>query len=497
MELTSHIHAHTGLLGVVRKIAPAPGEGRDTRTRRLLPLAWLAAAALMVLLLARNGGQFVHALQRALHGGWQLVALGAVLEAASIAGYVILQHRMIGAGDRRIRPKDSYDIALAGTAATRLLPTAGLGGAALTAWALKARGVRGAEIAERLLAFLLLIYAVYMAALLVFGAAVGFGLVHVASGRALGVLAAVLALISTAAVTLLAAPHRIAGLLRGAAGNGRFADRAERAAQELPALRGALRRTVAEIRRPRLAHLGAVAWWAFDIGVLVAMLHAFGAALPIPVVVLAYFLGTMFDVLLLPGQPRPPAACRGSASPPASRRRAGLPHDRGLAARRFGRGLAVLTAHHRRALERGAGDGGLLSGGRYRVAFFAALRAFPAAFLALPAAFSAAPRASLPGLPPAAPAFCFARPFASFAFPARVECGHPCQFLSSTCSRDVPAHGAARRLRGPSGMGGYPHPGPPARRIGPSAPGGEALRRVQRDPKGAPMPPTSRPRRGP
>jgi putative heme transporter len=302
MELTSHIHASTGLLGVVREIAPAAGEGRETRTRRLLPLAWLAAAALMVLLLARNGGQFAHALGRALHGGWQLVALGAVLEAASIAGYVILQHRVVGAGDRRIRPKDSYDIALAGTAATRLLPTAGLGGAALTAWALKARGVRGAEIAERLLAFLLLIYAVYMAALLVFGAAVGVGLVHVASGRALGVLAAVLALvISTAAVTLLAAPHRIAGLLRGAAGKGRFAGHAERAAQELPALRSALRRTVDEIRRPRLAHLGAVAWWAFDIGVLVAMLHAFGAALPIPVVVLAYFLGTMFNVLPLPG----------------------------------------------------------------------------------------------------------------------------------------------------------------------------------------------------
>ena len=31
------------------------------------------------------------------------------------------------------------------------------------------------------------------------------------------------------------------------------------------------------------------------------MLHAFGAPLPIPVVVLAYFLGTMFNLLPLPG----------------------------------------------------------------------------------------------------------------------------------------------------------------------------------------------------
>src|SRR4051812_9324322 len=87
IELTSHIHRSTGLLAVVQEIAP--GAGREARTRRLLPLAWLAAAALLALLMVRNGGQFLHALERALHGGWQLVVLGAALEAASIAGYVV------------------------------------------------------------------------------------------------------------------------------------------------------------------------------------------------------------------------------------------------------------------------------------------------------------------------------------------------------------------------------------------------------------------------
>ncbi len=74
-----------------------------------------------------------------------------------------------------------------------------------------------------------------------------------------------------------------------------------RAERQLPALRSGLLRAGGELRHPRPALLGAVAWWAFDIGVLVAMLHAFGAALPIPVVVLAYFLGTMFNLLPLPG----------------------------------------------------------------------------------------------------------------------------------------------------------------------------------------------------
>lgn len=302
MELTSHIPRGAGFQALVREIAPAGAEAGGARRHRLLPLAWLAAAALAALLLARNGGDFVQALERALHGGWRLVALGALLEAASLAGYVALQHRVIGRADERIRAKDSYDIALAGTAATRMLPTAGLGGAAVTVWALRARGLRAAEITERLLAFLLLLYAVYMAALLASGAAVGFGLVHVASGSALGLIGAAIALVLTAAVvTLLANPSSFEKVLDRLMAHPSLAPHAERAAGQLPALRAALRRAGGELRRPHPALLGALAVWAFDIGVLVAMLHAFGASQPFPVVVLAYFLGTMFNVLPLPG----------------------------------------------------------------------------------------------------------------------------------------------------------------------------------------------------
>jgi uncharacterized membrane protein YbhN (UPF0104 family) len=302
MELTQRLHRPAGLDAFVREIAPVSGGAPRTGRARLLPLAWLVAGGLLIVLLARNGGGFVHALERALHGGWKLVVLGALLEAASLAGYVVLQHRVIGRADGRIRAKDSYDIALAGTAATRLLPTAGLGGAAVTVWALKARGLRAGEIAERLLAFLLIIYAVYMAALLVFGAAVGLGVVHVAHASELGLLAAGLALAVTAAViTLLAAPSPIKKTLQKVARNPRLAPYAQAADEQLPTLRRALRRVFGELRHPHPALLGAAAWWAFDIGVLAAMLHAFGAPLPLPVVVLAYFLGTLFNLLPLPG----------------------------------------------------------------------------------------------------------------------------------------------------------------------------------------------------
>jgi uncharacterized protein (TIRG00374 family) len=47
--------------------------------------------------------------------------------------------------------------------------------------------------------------------------------------------------------------------------------------------------------------LGAVAWWGFDIATLWACFHAFGPAPPVGVVVMAYFLGMLGNLLPLPG----------------------------------------------------------------------------------------------------------------------------------------------------------------------------------------------------
>jgi uncharacterized protein (TIRG00374 family) len=52
-------------------------------------------------------------------------------------------------------------------------------------------------------------------------------------------------------------------------------------------------------REPGL--LGALAWWGFDIGVLWAMFHAFGSAPPFTVIWMAYFIGTLGNLLPLPG----------------------------------------------------------------------------------------------------------------------------------------------------------------------------------------------------
>jgi uncharacterized protein (TIRG00374 family) len=47
--------------------------------------------------------------------------------------------------------------------------------------------------------------------------------------------------------------------------------------------------------------LGAVAYWGFDIAVLGVSFRAFGSAVPVAVLVMGYFLGTLGSLLPLPG----------------------------------------------------------------------------------------------------------------------------------------------------------------------------------------------------
>jgi uncharacterized membrane protein YbhN (UPF0104 family) len=52
-------------------------------------------------------------------------------------------------------------------------------------------------------------------------------------------------------------------------------------------------------RDPRLS--SALGWWAFDVAVLWACLHAFGSPPAVAVVVMAYFVGTLGNLIPLPG----------------------------------------------------------------------------------------------------------------------------------------------------------------------------------------------------
>src|SRR5450755_5188080 len=99
---------------------------------------------------------------------WWL-ALAALLEVCSFFGYVAVFRAVFVRGESRIDWRESYQITMAGLAATRLFASGGAGGIALTAWALRRSGMESRIVACRMIAFMVLLYGVYMGALVVAG----------------------------------------------------------------------------------------------------------------------------------------------------------------------------------------------------------------------------------------------------------------------------------------------------------------------------------------
>lgn len=234
--------------------------------------------------------------------GWW-IAIGVVLELLSFAGYVVLFRSVFVRRPGPIGWPESYQITMAGLAATRLFATAGAGGIALTAWALRRSGMEARLVACRMVAFMVLLYVVYAGSVLLDGIGLGTGLFPGGGSFAITIVPAIAAAVLMAAVGAMALlPGDIERRLgRWASGSGRVAHWVARAAT-VPALAASGVRTAIELIRSRdLGLLGAVAWWGFDISVLWAMFHAFGSPPPFTVILMAYFLGMLGNLLPLPG----------------------------------------------------------------------------------------------------------------------------------------------------------------------------------------------------
>jgi uncharacterized membrane protein YbhN (UPF0104 family) len=253
------------------------------------------------------------------HGDGWWIAFGVVLELLSFAGYVVVFRAVFvttrtgpsGAPDRTGPPpapgpigwSESYQITMAGLAATRLFATAGAGGVALTAWALRRSGMEARLVACRMVAFMVLLYAVYAGSVLIDGLGLGTGLFPGGGSFALTIVPAIVAAILMTVVGAMALlPGDIERRLhRWASGSGRLAHWVARAVT-VPALAASGVRTAIELIRERdPGLLGAVAWWGFDICVLWAMFHAFGSPPPFTVIWMSYFIGMLGNLLPLPG----------------------------------------------------------------------------------------------------------------------------------------------------------------------------------------------------
>jgi uncharacterized membrane protein YbhN (UPF0104 family) len=233
---------------------------------------------------------------------WMIVAL--LFGVGMFFGYVAMFRGIfLRAGTGRIDWRASYQITMAGLAASRIFAAGGAGGLVLTAWALRRSGMRKRLVADKTLTFLILTYMPYMAALIVCGLGLRLGLFPGPAPFGLTVVPAVIAVILTAiGVSTVLVPtdlqHRLEDFARG---HGRLGAWAQRLAN-LPASASAgMRDALQLLRHPDPALAGAVVFWACQVGVLWASFHAFGDAPALAVLIQAFFVGMFGNLLPMPG----------------------------------------------------------------------------------------------------------------------------------------------------------------------------------------------------
>jgi uncharacterized membrane protein YbhN (UPF0104 family) len=232
---------------------------------------------------------------------WIAVAIG--FNVVAIATYIALFKAVVGGDALRLAWSETYEINMAGLAATLLFSAAGAGGIALTFWALRKAGMRRRDVGRRMVAFLALHYAFYPLALIVFGILLRTGVLHGKHSVELTVIPASVAgvlLIGGALVALIPSDlsRRVTRHARG--------ERAQQIAAnvaKVPAIVGeGLRFTLGLFANPSrggLAVIGAAGFWAANIGILWASFQAFGVEVPIAVVVQGFFLGMVANLFPL------------------------------------------------------------------------------------------------------------------------------------------------------------------------------------------------------
>jgi uncharacterized protein (TIRG00374 family) len=236
---------------------------------------------------------------------WLTVALGFNL--LSFAAYIALFAGIVAGPSappevrERLDWSASYQITLAGLAATRLFSAGGAGGIALTYWALRRAGMAARETARRMVAFLVLTYAFYLGALVLCGIFLRVGIFPGPSPVGMTIVPAGLAgavLIVFLLISFI--PDDFERLVaRWARGHRRVA-LARRIASIPATIASGTRTALSILRHPSsgfLAILGAAGFWAANIGVLWACFHAYGESVPKAVLVQGFFVGMTANLL--------------------------------------------------------------------------------------------------------------------------------------------------------------------------------------------------------
>jgi uncharacterized protein (TIRG00374 family) len=233
---------------------------------------------------------------------WLTVAL--IFGVLMFASYVALFRGVVG-GRVHLTWGESYEVTMAGLAATRLFSAGGAGGIVLTYWALRKAGMPRRETAARMVAFLVLVYAVYMVTLVVNGALLRTG---VFSGPAPAGLTIVPAAFAGGVIIVFLLMSLVPGDLErrfSRASQQKVWGRFMRRLATVPSTAATgIREALAFVREPErggLAIAGAIGFWATQIAILWAAFHAFDAEIPLAVVVQGFFVGMLANLIPLPG----------------------------------------------------------------------------------------------------------------------------------------------------------------------------------------------------
>jgi uncharacterized protein (TIRG00374 family) len=226
-----------------------------------------------------------------------------VFTVLSFAAYVWLFKAVFVRDDSQIGWRESYEITMASLAATRLLAAGGAGGVALTAWALRRSGLGPRTVACRMIAFLVLLYGVYMVTLVVDGLGLYLGVFPGQAPFAITVIPAIFgAVVIALALAIAFVPGDLERFVSRWTTTEHWGGRTARRLAALPATAAKGVRTALDFARsgdPAL--LGTIAWWGLNIAILWASFHAFGSAPPQGVIVMGYFVGMLGNLLPLPG----------------------------------------------------------------------------------------------------------------------------------------------------------------------------------------------------
>jgi uncharacterized protein (TIRG00374 family) len=239
---------------------------------------------------------------------WIVIAIG--FNFAAFGAYVALFQGILGgaAGEqvnRRLDFRTSYQITMAGLAATRIFSAAGAGGLVVTYWALRKAGMERRRAACRMVAFLVLTYFFYLLALIVFGVLLRTGVLPGANPPGGTIVPASIAGVVLALLGLVALiPGDVERRLSGLSRSHEWVSRAAARIAKGPAtLATGVRTAIAYVRHPARGFMaigGAIGFWGANIGILWASFEAYGADVPFGVMVQGFFVGMAANLIPSP-----------------------------------------------------------------------------------------------------------------------------------------------------------------------------------------------------